>query len=253
MSASSSKSKDYAVRGAKAIAVTAWVFVSFVISWLIMYGLQLLLLQLGVPIDEVNPSVRTMTIAALTYSLTIVVALAVPWFLRERKTTLGDLGLARLMTWVEIPLSIAGFIVYSVISAVLLYLAMTYVPGFDGAQVQNTGFTTLGTRMEYLAAFIALVVLAPVAEEVIFRGYLFGNLRKYVPFWLAALIVSVLFGFVHGQWNVALDTFALSLVLCSLREISGSLWPSILLHMLKNSVAFYLVFINPSLLTTMGG
>lgn len=238
------------LRGA---VVLLWAFASFAVSWVVVYSLQHFLVALGVPLAAINQNLYTMILATVTYSLTLLVAIGVPWYFKGHKTSLDDLGLSRLLTWIEIPLSLAGFIVYAILSSLLLYLAVTYIPGFDGGETQNIGFTSLGSRYEYLLAFVTLVILAPVAEEVIFRGYLYGNLRKYAPFWLSAVIVSGLFGLVHGQWNVAIDTFALSLILCSLREISGSLWPSILLHMIKNSVAFYLVFINPSLLTTMGG
>ena len=94
-----------------------------------------------------------------------------------------------------------------------------------------------------MLAFITLVVIAPVAEEVLFRGYLYGKLKKYVPVWAAILITSALFGLIHGTWNVAVDTFALSIILCLLRESTGGIWASILLHMIKNGIAFYFLFI----------
>jgi membrane protease YdiL (CAAX protease family) len=102
-------------------------------------------------------------------------------------------------------------------------------------------------------AFVTLVVVAPIAEEIIFRGYMYGKLKKFVPIWVAILATSLLFGAVHGAWNLAIDTFALSIVLCSLREFTGNIWASILLHMVKNGIAFYILFIYPTLLTTLGG
>jgi len=62
---------------------------------------------------------------------------------------------------------------------------------------------------------------------------------------VAALVTSLVFAAVHGQWNVAIDTFALSLVLCALREVTGTIWAGILLHMFKNAIAFYVLFIYP--------
>jgi membrane protease YdiL (CAAX protease family) len=94
-------------------------------------------------------------------------------------------------------------------------------------------------------AFIALVILPPVAEELLFRGYLFGHLRTTMGFWTTSLVVSAAFGFIHGQWNVGIDTFILSLFLCYLRETTGSLWASMLLHGIKNGVAYFFLFIAP--------
>jgi membrane protease YdiL (CAAX protease family) len=106
-------------------------------------------------------------------------------------------------------------------------------------------------------AFVTLVVIAPLAEEVLFRGYLYGKLKQYIPIWLAVIVVSAIFGIFHLfgtdpiAWNLAVDTFALSVVLCVLRETTGNLWASVLLHMLKNGIAFYLLFINPAFLSTL--
>lgn len=66
----------------------------------------------------------------------------------------------------------------------------------------------------------------------------------------ATLITSVLFGLPHlltGKegilWVAMIDTFALSLILCFLREKTGSLYASILVHALKNTVAFGAIFV----------
>ena len=151
----------------------------------------------------------------------------------------------------DILLAPAGFIVYFLASALLIFLTTQLLPGFDVEQVQEIGFDNIAQRHEYLMAFITLVIIAPVAEEALFRGYLYGHLRARIPIWLAMVITSAVFGAVHGQLNVAIDTFALSMIMCSLREVTGSIWAGILLHMLKNGLAFYLLFVNPSLVGIM--
>jgi membrane protease YdiL (CAAX protease family) len=47
------------------------------------------------------------------------------------------------------------------------------------------------------------------------------------------------------QWATALDTFALGIVAGSLRLLSGSIWAGMLLHAIKNGIAYYFLFINP--------
>ena len=89
------------------------------------------------------------------------------------------------------------------------------------------------------------MVLPPIAEELLFRGYLFGRLREQFGFWFTTLIVSIAFGFVHFQWNVGIDTAVLSVFLCYLRERTGSIWASMILHAIKNGFAYFLLFIAP--------
>jgi membrane protease YdiL (CAAX protease family) len=115
----------------------------------------------------------------------------------------------------------------------------------DFDQQQVTGFEGLSARYEYILAFITLVIIAPIAEEVLFRGYLFGKLRKVTKTWIAILITSVLFGIVHFAWNVGIDVFALSIIMCLVTVWSKSLWPAIIIHMSKNFLAYYFLFINP--------
>lgn len=154
----------------------------------------------------------------------------------------------RALGWNNTPLKgylavIPAFFIYFLISFMLTFLTTKLFSSFDSNQVQDTGFNDITKLKELIAAFIALVVITPVFEETVFRGFLFKGLRKKLPFWAVACIVSALFAFAHGQWNVALDTFVLSLILCFLAEKTHSLIPSILLHSLKNMVAFTALFI----------
>lgn len=235
------------------LGLVSWVFVGFILAQLLAVGVIELLKLLKVPLDSINTSLFNTIAAAAVYGFAILIVLGVPWVVRRKKTTLQDLGLQRLLSWTDIALAPAGAIAYLILTALVSAAAMVLLPFIDYSQAQETGFSQLSAQSEYILAFLSLVIVAPFAEEVLFRGYLFGKLRKHVPLWIAILVTSLLFGLVHFQWNVAVDVFALSIVLCLLRVVSGSLWPSILLHMMKNGIAFYFLFINPALLSTLGG
>lgn len=235
------------------IGLPLWVFFGFMLAQALLLAVVYGLGAAGVSFEEIDSTILNTVVGAMVYALAITLVLGIPWLVKKRPTTLKDLGLQRLPTWLDIAWAPAGMAVYLIVTAIIMALATAFLTFVDPVEVQDTGFSQLVGNAQYLLAFVSLVVIAPIAEEVLFRGYLFGKLRKYAPLWLAILITSVLFGIVHFQWNVGLDVFALSIVLCLLRVASGSLWPSILLHMLKNGVAFYFLFINPSLLSTLGG
>lgn len=109
-------------------------------------------------------------------------------------------------------------------------------------QAQNIGYSN-PDALGLVLIFAALVCLTPLTEELLFRGFLFTPFRRAFGFWGGAVIVSVLFALAHGQVNVGVDVFVLSMFLCYLREKTGSLWPGILLHATKNLVAFAVLFI----------
>lgn len=225
-----------------------WLLVCLGVAQLLLVGVFWALAQVGVSLAGMNPTIANTLVAILVYAVTLLLVIGLPWWIRKNRTTRQLIGINRLPSWMDIVLAPAGFIVYALASAVVSYAAVKLIPGFDATQAQNTGFSNLSHSYEYILAFVTLVVLAPLAEEVLFRGYLYGKLKNHLPTWAAVLATSATFGLAHGQWNVGLDVFVLSLVLCSLREVTGNIWAGVLLHMLKNGIAFYVLFINTSLL-----
>jgi membrane protease YdiL (CAAX protease family) len=235
-----------------------WILVSFVVAQQLTAGLLWVLHNLQVPPGSLNQNVLTTILAVFIYALTIGLVVGLPWIIKKDQTTATDIGLHRLPLWRDLLMAPVGLVIYLILSLVLMLVVSAVVPSFNINQAQDTGFSGVNQQYELILAFLTLVVLAPVAEEVLFRGYLFGKLQKYVPVWVAILATSVLFGFVHvafsqDAWNVAIDTFALSVVLCLLRISTGSIWASMLLHMIKNAIAFYVLFVNPVLNGTIGG
>jgi CAAX protease family protein len=103
---------------------------------------------------------------------------------------------------------------------------------------------TLGTKesKSLLVLSVALTcVVAPIAEEVLFRAYMFTALRNWRGTLPAALIVGLLFGGVHATSAPAADLVplaALGFGLCMIYRYSGSLYPGIAAHALNNSIAF---------------
>lgn len=170
-------------------------------------------------------------------------------------TSRTQLGLKGLPTWTDIGLAPIGFIVATLFAGALTFLFGLF-PWFNADQVQEIGFSKYLAGPDMVVAFIILVVVAPIAEELIFRGWLYSKLRnlfntKLADAWsmvLSIFLVSLLFGIVHLQWNVGVNVFALSVVLCGLREITGTIYAGILTHIIKNGVAFFIVFISPNMM-----
>lgn len=248
MSSNSSKRK----RVLMGFGLPVWVFLGFMLAQALVLALIAMLQAFHVPLGGINPIIFNTVGGIVIYGLAIGIVIGLPWLIKHRKTTLAELGLQRLPKWMDFVWTLAGVVVYFVLSALVTYIASHLLPFVNMTEAQDTGYKNLSSQLEYILAFISLVIVAPFCEELLFRGYLLGKLRKYTQFWVSLLITSVLFAIVHFQWNVGFDVFALSVVLCLLRLVSGSLWSSIMLHMLKNGIAYYFLFINTGLLSTMG-
>jgi membrane protease YdiL (CAAX protease family) len=84
---------------------------------------------------------------------------------------------------------------------------------------------------------LGAIVVAPVVEEIFFRGFLFAGLRGRYGWQKAAAISAALFSLVHLQPTAAVPIFLLGLVFAFLYERSGSIWPAVLMHVSSNALA----------------
>lgn len=79
--------------------------------------------------------------------------------------------------------------------------------------------------------------LAPIVEETLFRGVVFGSLQAYFGKWTAAVLSAMIFSALHLQAYGFFPRFVLGVVLVYLYDKYKSLYPAIVLHGLNNIVA----------------
>jgi membrane protease YdiL (CAAX protease family) len=125
------------------------------------------------------------------------------------------------------------------IIAILAYVAITVLYTLilqpDSGDPIETG-DRYGTL---IGSCVIIIVVAPLCEEIFFRGFLYRILRGRMGLWPAVVIDGSLFGAVHltsgGPLAVAVIA-PLGFLLCLVYERSGSLYPCIALHALNNSI-----------------
>lgn len=153
--------------------------------------------------------------------------------------------------WVDALWAIAGFGIYFIIYMILFIVVKQLVPQIDLDQKQQLGFETTQQGIDLVVVFASLVILPPLAEEILVRGFLYTGLRTKLAMWPAALLGSMIFAIPHLQfgsgapllWAAAIDTFILSMVLMYIREERKSLAAPIIIHVMKNGLAFVLLFV----------
>lgn len=97
------------------------------------------------------------------------------------------------------------------------------------------------STVAFVAVCVLVTVVAPLAEEFLFRGFFFGSLRNWAGVLPAALITGIVFGGIHaGSADVEFlpPLMLLGFLLCMLRWKTGSLLPCIALHAFNNAIAF---------------
>ncbi len=107
---------------------------------------------------------------------------------------------------------------------------------------------TVGSHMAELIlkypfpiAFLVIAVMPAICEELVFRGVLYRGYRKCGQ-WVAIIVTAVLFGFMHMNPNQLPYAVTLGILFATVNEITGSMLPSVLLHLYINGrsvVALY--------------
>ena len=239
----------------KIILLVVWVggvylAVQYLLAFLIRFIFQ----------PSVNTPLLQTIYAILCYVVSILIILFVPKKINKKwGTNLEELGLIELPTWTDLGLAPVGFFLYIIFANALVALFSIF-PWFSATEKQDVGYNSAMFGSDRMLALTSLVIIAPIVEEIIFRGFLYGKLKKNLlknssknskkdriknrfKIALAIIITSLLFAVMHRQWNVGINVFALSVVLCIFREITGTIYAGIIVHMLKNAIAFYLLYI----------
>ena len=179
------------------------------------------------------------------------------------KSFADSVGLSRKPRWRDLGQTIYFFPIFYFLLIAANLLA-TFVFGATAMnQQQNLSFSTSGnSQFQLVIIFISLCIVAPVSEELLLRGWMFTKLRfrenfaknsagktitfreKNLGFWPTALVVSLVFALAHGQLNVGIMTFILSMCNSRIRENSGTIYGAILLHASVNFIAFAIKYLG---------
>jgi membrane protease YdiL (CAAX protease family) len=214
-------------------------FGSAIVAGIVISGIVGLLVGVfgGFSEGDLDESAPLVTILGTLVVDTILIAAAVLFASFKLKPKAWHFGLRRTRFWPAVGWSALGIFVFYVLAGA--YSALL------GPQPEQTVTEDLGLRQSTLYLVLGgllVVVVAPIAEEVFFRGFFYRALRTSLPIWAAVLIDGVVFGGIHytGPDSLAILPVlaALGAIFCLIYERTGSLYTVIGLHAVNNTVAF---------------
>jgi CAAX protease family protein len=170
--------------------------------------------------------------------LVVAIGIASDWKFRPLLPALERLGLRRFAP-TGLLVAVAVLVVY--------YLAAGFFAQYvlKPDQQDIGGDLGVGNPSVWIAvaAVLEIALLAPVAEELFFRGFFFAGLRSRWSFVPAALVTGLIFGLVHAPTGptAAIPLAGLGFALCFIYERTGSLWPCIFAHVFNNSLALAVI------------
>ncbi len=174
---------------------------------------------------------------ALIVLTLVTVGVVILFASRGGRPRAADFGLRRP------PFARATGLVIAVLGTTLVLSAVWAVSlgiDKDAPDVTDRLAATSGT-LNALLVLVLVAIATPLAEEFLFRGYFFRALRNWRGFWPAAVTSSVVFAASHIGWTplvlvVPVGLFGLGS--CLLYRWTGSLYPSLAMHALLNSIGF---------------
>jgi uncharacterized protein len=151
------------------------------------------------------------------------------------RPTPRQFGLRSTRVWAAIGWILLSAFAFYTLSAV--YASLVDIPKSELPKQLGANSSVVAT-----IAFCALItIVAPIAEEFFFRGYLFPSLWRFMGFAPAVIVTGLFFGSVHAINNAAVALVPLALlgaVLCLLYAKTRSIIPGMMLHSLNNVLAF---------------
>ena len=202
--------------------------------------------------DELTADDSSVTSIAIFLSGPLIIFLLfwVIWCRNHKpQVVLGSIPTAserRTLYWLSLSL-----IVISIFSLYLLYYPLSiFYPSFveswllDTPEILRPMDEAQNIRYN-LANIVAVVLLAPVMEEFIFRGFLLGRLQQKFNAWPAIIISSLVFALLHEE---VLGAFIFAVFMCLIRYKYHSLIAPMIVHIAHNLIIIVVIYVDEFLL-----
>lgn len=189
-----------------------------------------------------SPVARPVALAlftALFYAALIGVIYVVA--IRRYSAGWGMLGLRSFSVWRAVAWAVGGWVAlraFLLVYGLILQGVFKYTVPLDRRVPRIFGTTRIGMAM----AITVAVLVAPVAEEIIFRGFVYGALRKALGVWPGIAASGAVFALAHLQPVLFVPILAIGMALAYLYERTKSLGASMTLHALNNLVSVITVY-----------
>jgi membrane protease YdiL (CAAX protease family) len=211
--------------------------------WLMLAGFALALLSpvLVLPFDPDLSSDGALLAAQGLFELSLLfvaIGVASEWSFRPLAPALRRLGLRRAAPK-AFGIALLTLLVYYIAAALFASLVLQPEQEDIGGEL-GVGDPNL---LIAISAVVVIAMVAPVTEELFFRGFVFAGLRSRWSLWPAAIAVGLIFGLVHAPTGptAVIPLAALGVALCWLYDRTGSLWPCVFAHVINNGLALLVI------------
>jgi membrane protease YdiL (CAAX protease family) len=127
--------------------------------------------------------------------------------------------------------SVESFILFIPLLFLISFIIQNILPEYKQQEIVLNFKSNLSKDKVLL---LHVLIMAPVVEEIIFRGYIYRILKTKIPIMFAIIISSTLFSLIHYNVLSFILLFVLSIFLTYIYERNGSIMCPIIIHSLFN-------------------
>ena len=217
------------------------IFIAILVVILALLGLNSLVLYTNLgEILKVSMSKEVLLVYLVLFqSIVLILPIILVLIVKKRKWSFKELGFSKKGIWEGIPQALAAYLVYIAITlfiTLLILYADLHIPGY---QLQAPILPIFGDSTLALGlAGVLMIIVAPLTEELFFRGFVLQGLVKDLGAPIAAIATALVFATFHLQFGSFIPIFILGLILSILFLQTRSIWACIWFHVINNSVAF---------------
>ncbi len=198
------------------------------------------------PLLADKPNLRLMLSATIA-DLAVISAILF-YVLRERRQRIASLGLTPKRFFINIRYGVLAYVGLMPVLAIVMFGTSNLFKYFNIPVEPQPVLLILKEEthipsLVYMCFFTSL--LGPVLEEIFFRGFLYGALKKRSGIFWGIILSAVFFAYIHANLASFFPILCLGLLLAYLYERTGSLIPSITVHAIHNSLSLaFLLFLK---------
>jgi membrane protease YdiL (CAAX protease family) len=192
-----------------------------------------------------------LTQAAVNGAWYLVTILLVYLIVSRKGASWSELGLrappagSSAKAWLGLLRAVVIFLL-TAYSLVFLYGVLVEIFGLDFLEPsQQLPDDTFDSDAVVIATGALVILGAPIAEEVLFRGFLFAKLRMHLPFVLASALSGGLFSLAHADPGLIIPFTIVGMLLAYVYERTGTLCGSIGVHFCFNTITFLILVLIP--------
>ena len=204
---------------------------------LISFGLQLVAVMLLFLIFR-NPLDFTFILLSQLVASSLTLAMIWVFAIRKYKAPFSSLGLRFSFSVGQFFLVILAWVIALGLSAA--YDAFLYTLTKERPPIQPI-LEIFGENI--VLAYIVIVIVAPITEEIFFRGFLYAAFRDKLGVTYGVIISAAIFGAVHAMPLIFFPLFIIGVALAILYEQKRSLVAPILMHAINNAMALTVLYI----------